>query len=82
MLEALGATKLNLLFDVGFNREVAENAALYWTKENGNLAALIDKADQLSSQEIDNLGEKAKKRIKEAYSWDYICNKYEKVFTK
>ena len=42
LLEALGSTKLNLLLDVGFNREVAEDAALYWTKEDGNLAALID----------------------------------------
>ena len=35
LLEALGSTKLNLLLDVGFNREVAEDAALYWTKEDG-----------------------------------------------
>ena len=33
LLEALGSTKLNLLLDVGFNREVAEGNALYWTKE-------------------------------------------------
>lgn len=82
LLEALGATKLNLLLDVGFNREVAEDAALYWTKENGNLAALIDKADQLLSEEIDELGGKAKKRIKDAYSWEYICLRYLDVFLK
>lgn len=29
LLEALGSTDLNLLLDVGFNREVAEDAALY-----------------------------------------------------
>ena len=51
MLEALGATKLNLLLGVGFNREVAEDAALYWTKEDGNFATLIDKADALSEEE-------------------------------
>ncbi len=80
LLEALGATKLNLLLDVGFNREVAEDAALYWTKEDGNLASLIDKADQLSENEIDMLGEKSKKRIMDAYSWEYICGKYLQVF--
>ncbi len=48
LLEALGSTELNLLLDVGFNREVAEDAALYWNKEDGNLAKLIEKADQMS----------------------------------
>ena len=76
LLEALGATKLNLLLGVGFNREVAEDAALYWTKEDGNLATLIDKADALPEEEIESLGQKAKKRIKDAYSWEYICQRY------
>lgn len=76
LLEALGSTKLNLLLDVGFNREVAEDAALYWTKEDGNFATLIDKADALSEEEIELLGQKAKNRIKDAYSWEYICQRY------
>lgn len=32
LLEALASTKLNLLLDVGFNREVGENGAIYWKK--------------------------------------------------
>ena len=80
MLEALGSTGLNLLLDVGFNREVAEDAALYWTKEDGNFATLIDKADALSKEEVELLGQKAKKRIKDAYSWEYICRRYLEVF--
>ena len=80
LLEALGSTELNLLLDVGFNREVAESAALYWTKETGNLAQLIEAADRLSAEEISDLGAKAKKRIATAYSWEYICGEYEKLF--
>ena len=80
LLEALGATKLNLLLDVGFNREVAEDAALYWTKEEGNLAALIDKSDEIPAEEVAALGEKAKKRIESAYSWQFIAEQYRKVF--
>ena len=30
LIEALGSTDLNLLVDVGFNKEVAEDGALYW----------------------------------------------------
>lgn len=32
LLEALASTKLNLLLDVGFNREVGEDGAIYWKK--------------------------------------------------
>lgn len=80
LLEALGSTDINLLLDVGFNREVAENSALYWTKDSGSLAGLIDKADSMSDFEIAELSQKAKQRINDEYSWQYICNKYEELF--
>lgn len=80
LLEALGSTELNLLLDVGFNREVGEDAALYWKKDAGNLADLIEKADTMESTEIAEYGKKAKKRIADAYSWQYIADQYEKVF--
>ena len=80
LLEALGCTDLNLLLGVGFNREVAEEAALYWSKESGNLAKLIEQADEMSAQEIAALGVKAKQRIKDAYSWEFIASEYENLF--
>ena len=80
LLEALGSTELNMLLDVGFNREVAEGAALYWTKDEGNLAALIEKADKLDAEEMTRLGNKAKQRIAMAYSWESICDRYVNVF--
>ena len=80
LLEALGSTDLNLLLDVGFNREVAEDAAVYWNKEDGNLAKLIDDADQMEENEIGMYGIRAKKRISEAYSWESITSQYKDVF--
>jgi len=77
LLEALGSTKLNLLLDVGFNREVAEDAALYWTKDEGNLAALIDECEDMDREE---LGRKAKDIIKTAYSWEYISDRYAEIW--
>lgn len=82
LLEALGSTKLDLLFDIGFNREVAGDAALYWTKRQGDLAALIDRADLMSESERTELGIKARRRIAERYSWERIAGKYKKVFNK
>lgn len=81
LLEALGATKLNLLLDVGFNKEVAEDAALYWTKEKGRLSNLIDFADKLTDREIENYGQKAKQRIVKNYSWQLIAERYLTIFT-
>ena len=81
LLEALGSTDLNLLLDVGFNREVAEDSALYWTKQSGNLASLIDWADGMNADEISELGKKASLRIVEAYSWQHIADEYEGCFS-
>lgn len=80
LLEALGSTDLNLLLDVGFNREVAENSALYWSKKSGNLSALIEKADLMDKKEIQHMGMLSTKRIQKAYSWEFIGRKYAEVF--
>ena len=80
LLEALGSTKLNLLYDVGFNHEVGEDAALYWNLDDGNLAALIDRADNLRADEIEHYGNIAKKRITDAYSWQFIGDEYQKLW--
>lgn len=80
LLEALGSTDLNLLLDVGFNREVAEDTALYWNKSDGSLASLIDNADMMSGEEINKLGIMSTIRIEAEYSWSYISDKYLSIF--
>lgn len=80
LLEALGSTDLNLLLNVPFNREVALDSALYWTKKSGSLARLIETADKMSVSEIEAYGAKAKERITKAYSWEFISSEYRKVF--
>ena len=80
LIEALGSTDLNLLIDVSFNREVADDSALYWNKKRGNLANLISKVDIMSAKEINNFGYKAKKRVSDYYTWEYITKEYEKLF--
>ena len=82
LLEALGSTDLNLLLDVGFNREVAEDAALYWHKQPGSLSSLIDQADNMNAGEITELGEKSSQRVVEAYSWQHIADEYKQLFKK
>ena len=81
LLEALGSTKLNLLYDVGFNREVAEDAALYWSLNEGNLAQLIDLADSFGEQKISEFGAKAKRKVIQKYSWKSVSTKYANTFS-
>lgn len=80
LLEALGATDLSLLLDVPFNREVADNATLYWTKEEHNLADLINACDQMDPAAIAAFGVRSKNRITEHYSWQSIADQYLQLF--
>ncbi|WP_326511607.1 beta 1-4 rhamnosyltransferase Cps2T [Clostridium intestinale] len=80
LLESLATTDLNILLDVGFNKEVAMNGALYFNKFNNTLSNLINKVDHLSEVEILNISKEAKKRIAENYEWDYIIYKYESLW--
>lgn len=80
LLEALGSTKLNLLLEVGFNREVAEDSALYWNKNKDNLASLIESADKILLEDIEQMGRTSKRRIESEYTWDKIVDQYETLF--
>lgn len=80
LLEALSSTQLNLLYEVGFNQEVAGKAALYWDKSSGSLSTLLNKTEKMNQEQINTLGKMAKQRIKDNYSWQLIGNKYNKIF--
>ncbi len=80
LLEALASTKLNLLLDVNFNREVGQTGALYFSREKGDLATLINKVELLDKASIEDMGNKAKKRIIDNYTWNQIVDKYEELF--
>ena len=81
LIEALGSTDLNLLVDVGFNQEVAGDCALYWSRKDGDLSQLIDKADRMEKSEIEELGRRARERVEERYTWEKISDEYATVFS-
>ena len=80
LLEALASTQLNLLLDVGFNREVAEEAALYWTKGEGDLAELIDEADAMSEVQLRSFGKSSTSEVGHRYPWGKVVCEYEATF--
>ncbi|HEP1259114.1 TPA: DUF1972 domain-containing protein [Streptococcus pyogenes] len=78
LLEALAHTNLNLVLGVDFNQSVAKSAALYWTKQKGQLAELINQVD--AGFDSNRLGKEAKAIIQEHYTWEKIVGEYEALF--
>ena len=82
LLEALSITDVNILYDAVYNREVAEDAALYFNDEEGSLTKQIEMIEKFKSKEQNEYGEKARNRIKEEYTWEIVIKKYKKLFKK
>ena len=80
LLEALSSTQLNLLVDVGFNRDVAHDSALYWQKSTGELSDAINRADKLTLEKLKQNEYLAKQIIMNEYTWNSIITKYEELF--
>lgn len=76
LLEALAHTAVNLVLGVDFNRKVAQETALYWSKEEGCLQELIDSVD---AGDFRHLGDEAKSHIKANYTWPKIVAEYEEM---
>lgn len=82
LLEALGSTKINLLYNVGFNKEVGEDSSLYWSLEDGSLANKLNEIEEISTEKEENFGKLAKQQIIDNYSWEKIVNDYEEQFMR
>lgn len=78
LIESLSITDLNILYDVCFNRYAGDDTCLYF-KEEGSLTNLLDDEIYLNKQKK-LLGPKAKKRVKENFTWKIIVDKYKKIF--
>lgn len=82
LLEGLCCTRVNLILDVAFNREVAADGALYWSKEAGNLSALIRQAEKMREEEISAIQKRAVERILSCYNWKRIEQAYRTFFLR
>ena len=80
LLEALGRTDVNLVYDVSFNKEVAKDGAIYWSEEYALLRNLIKRCDEATIDKRYELGLQAKARIEGAYTWDKVIDQYEELF--
>ncbi|CYV09511.1 glycosyltransferase family 1 protein [Streptococcus suis] len=80
LLEALASTKLNLLLDVGFNNEVAEDGAIYWAKNS--LHRVIEESELLTQKEIEEISTRAISQVTKRFTWKSIVDEYEMLFSE
>lgn len=80
LLEALASTDVNIVLGVNYNREVSEEAGIYWTKDEGSLSQVIDKVQHFDTATISDYGRKAKDRILDSYTWEIVVDGYEREF--
>ncbi|HAP14789.1 MAG TPA: glycosyl transferase [Lactococcus sp.] len=80
LLEAMWSTPVNIVLGVNFNRTTAEDAVLYFDKEN--LLTVLSEVELMSSEARQRLKYRARSIIEEKYTWDHICAQYETLFIK
>lgn len=80
LLEALSYTKINILFNVSFNKEVGRDQCLYFTSVPGDLSKTIDGLDINGNYKgyVDRFN--SRKIIEQDFSWNKIVDEYESVF--
>jgi glycosyltransferase involved in cell wall biosynthesis len=82
LLRAMGAGAPVLAYDVEFNREVTDGAALFW-RESADLAGLLDRVargdldDDLAA--FSRLGQE---RVGRVYQWDTVTDQYEDLLRR
>ena len=85
LVEALSCRNIIFSLNVPFNREVAGESAIYFTKEIGNLKEKIqffEKDNAADSAKYGNYREKVYKRYKEKYSVQGMVNASADLFNK
>lgn len=82
LLEALSITDVNILYNAPYNMEVGEDSCIYFSNEEGSLTKALEKIEKFKVKDQEEYGKKARQRIKEAYTWEIVVNKYKKLFTK
>ena len=79
LLEALGCGSLVIAHDNLFNREVAEEAAIYFSHEN-DVAERIKTVETGLPEQLNGIKELARERVRNIYNWSFIVDSYYVIF--
>lgn len=79
LLEALGSSNISICHDNPFNREVTNNAQLYFS-DSIDFKTRIEELEKMDEESISKLKLEAKRRIENYYTWENIATKYSTLF--
>ena len=77
MIEAISLTKLNILYDVCFNKEIGLDGCFYF-KDDGSLTKLLDNK-KLLDKNRDKMGNIVYNNYINNFTWDKIVDKYKNI---
>lgn len=81
LLKALGFGNCILALDVPFNREVLLDYGLYFRADAEDLRAKIQRLDD-RPDEAESFRRRAPERIREAFTWEMIADRYQELFLR
>lgn len=79
LLKAMGCGNLCLALGTVFNRENLADTGIFWDKRPASLAEKIRWADANHEEGL-ALGERARRRIQEHYTWDSVAEAHDRFF--
>ena len=79
LLKAMGYGNCILALDTVFNREVLDDAGLFFPKDQHALSELIRRVER-DPQLVLELRRKGPARIQERYTWEKVSDQYERLF--
>ena len=82
LVEAMGLGSFIIALDTVFNKEVLQDAALYFNKDVEDFKLALEKAEELSYQDRMKYRDRALKRVRDHYNWKRITDLYEIALQK
>ncbi len=79
LLKAMGFGNCILALDTVFNREVLADGGLFFPRDSGVLASMIDDAES-SPEKVAQLRRMGPARIRANYTWEKIADQYDALF--
>lgn len=82
LVEAMGLGSFILALDTPFNREVLDDAGLYFDKDVESFVRTVQEAEGLADERLGALRERARERVKMRYNWERITDEYERLLRR
>jgi rhamnosyltransferase len=78
LVEAMGLGSFILALDTPYNREVLDDAGLFFQKDVESFVRTVREAEALDDDRVDELRERARDRVRSHYNWERITDEYER----